>query len=220
MKKNRSLISRFLLLVLLCNLCAGLISCGKQDGEPSPSDDENTIPAESVHISSDTLTLSPGGEQTLTASVLPENVTKSGVRWSSSRESVATVDENGLVKALSVGKAKIFARKAATDRCPPSVSSRIAEGEGKVIGVTLSSSFLQLKVGATASLTASVLPESAKEQTVSWESSDPSVVTVAGRRPDPFEGGDRRYHGHNGGGRKQGELQRNGDPLQRSHGRR
>lgn len=55
----------------------------------------------------------------------------------------------------------------------------VAEGEGKVIGVTLSSSFLQLKVGATASLTASVLPESAKEQTVSWESSDPSVVTVA-----------------------------------------
>lgn len=43
----------------------------------------------------------------LTATILPENATNKGYSWSSSDESVATVNENGLVSALAAGPVTI-----------------------------------------------------------------------------------------------------------------
>lgn len=48
-----------------------------------------------------------GAEETLTATVAPNNATNQAVTWSSSAESVATVDANGKVTAVSVGTATI-----------------------------------------------------------------------------------------------------------------
>ena len=50
-----------------------------------------------------------GKPVTLTATVMPENATDKTVTWSSSDESVASVDENGVVTGLSGGTATITA---------------------------------------------------------------------------------------------------------------
>ncbi len=61
-------------------------------------------------ISNSTLTLEVNNAKTITASVTPENAEVKNVLWSSSDEKIATVDENGKIKALAVGKAKITAK--------------------------------------------------------------------------------------------------------------
>ena len=45
----------------------------------------------------------------LNATVYPEDATEQTITWSSSDESIATVDENGLVTGVSEGKATIIA---------------------------------------------------------------------------------------------------------------
>ena len=54
-------------------------------------------------------TMRQGDQLQLTANVLPTTATFKGVKWSSSNESIATVDENGLVKALKPGIVTITA---------------------------------------------------------------------------------------------------------------
>ena len=52
-------------------------------------------------------TLTVGETKELTATVTPDNATNKNVTWSSNKESVATVDEDGVVAAVSPGTATI-----------------------------------------------------------------------------------------------------------------
>ena len=70
--------------------------------------EKTVIPAESVTLGKNTLTLKPGETGTLTAAVTPENTSDKPVVWASSDETVATV-ENGTVTALKPGTATITA---------------------------------------------------------------------------------------------------------------
>lgn len=53
------------------------------------------------------LAMAPNGNDTLTATLLPENAKQVNLVWGSSDESIATVDENGNIKAIKNGKATI-----------------------------------------------------------------------------------------------------------------
>lgn len=57
----------------------------------------------------DDITLQRGKTTTLSVEINPDNVPESYVQWTSDNEAVATVDENGKVKALKSGKATITA---------------------------------------------------------------------------------------------------------------
>ena len=65
------------------------------------------IRAESIELSQSELTLRHGEEAVLTAAVLPADAEKVSLRFTSSDESVASVDENGTVRALGKGTAEI-----------------------------------------------------------------------------------------------------------------
>ena len=64
-----------------------------------------------VNLNKTSTELTVGGNETLTVAVLPDNATDKTVTWSSSDESVATVDNNGTVTAVGGGMATINSRK-------------------------------------------------------------------------------------------------------------
>ena len=65
------------------------------------------IPVQSVSLDKTSLGLTEGETAQLTATVLPDNATNKNVTWSTSNASIATVDANGLVTAVSAGTATI-----------------------------------------------------------------------------------------------------------------
>ena len=63
--------------------------------------------AGSVTLDKNAMTLTSGQESKLTAVIGPEGASNQAVTWTTSDESVAVVDENGLVKAVDEGTALI-----------------------------------------------------------------------------------------------------------------
>ena len=66
-----------------------------------------------IQLNATSKTVQRGKSFTLTAKVFPENATNQSLNWSSSKDSVATVSETGVVKAKGAGEAVITAE--ATD---------------------------------------------------------------------------------------------------------
>ncbi len=67
----------------------------------------------SVSVSLASSTIELGATTTATQTVLPVNASNPSITWSSSNESVATVNQNGVVTAVGVGSANIIATCAA-----------------------------------------------------------------------------------------------------------
>ena len=83
--------------------------------------EEVNVPCTSIQLSSDTLTFTGNGSQTLTCTVTPENTTDT-ITWSSDNESVATVN-NGVVTAVGNGSCTITASCGnCSDTCSVEVS--------------------------------------------------------------------------------------------------
>ena len=130
-----------------------------------------------VSLDKESLVLGIGESDTLTATVLPEDAADKSVTWSSSDSSVATVDNNGKVTAVSEGQATITVitnDSGFTDTCQVTVVNQKIH----VIGVWLDKESLSLEMGDYDTLAATVLPENATDKSVTWSSSDSSVATV------------------------------------------
>ena len=145
-----------------------------------------TVPATGVTLSETELPLLKGATAGLTATVSPSDATNQKVTWSSTNTAVATV-ENGTVTAVSAGNATITVTTEDgnyTARCEVVVTDPIP-----VTGVTLSQTELPLLKGATAGLTATVLPTDATNQKVRWSSNNTSVATVENGTVTAVSGG-------------------------------
>lgn len=128
----------------------------------------------SVSLNKKALKMEIGESQRLIATVLPNNATNKAVRWVSSDVGVASVDENGVVVAKSVGHAQISAitqdGSDITASCDVDVFMLAEE-------LSLDMSEKKIGIGESFLLTAQVMPSEASHE-VAWESSNPSVAYV------------------------------------------
>ena len=116
-----------------------------------------------------------GETMTLVATVTPDDATDKAVTWTSSDEAVATVDQTGKVTAVKAGEAVITAKAGEkTATCKVTVNAPVIE----VIEIILNESEVDLKVGETVELVATVTPDDATDKTVTWTSSDETIATV------------------------------------------
>ena len=136
-----------------------------------------TVSVTGVTLDKATAELTVGETTTLTATVAPDNATNKNVTWSSSDESVATVDETGTVTAVGEGTTTITVTTK-DGNFTASCEVIVTEPVVAVTGVTLDAITAELKVGDTATLTATIAPEDATDKTVIWTSSDESVAIV------------------------------------------
>ena len=122
------------------------------------------------------LTLNEGQEQTLIATVNPDNAANKTLKWTSSDESVATVDQTGKVTAVSKGSATIKAE--ANDGSGRYASCRVLVNR-LVSSIELDKTSITVYNGKTETITATITPSSATDTSVSWTSSNPYVAEVS-----------------------------------------
>ncbi len=120
------------------------------------------------------LTLRKGESHQFTVSILPEGASTPNMEWSSSNPSVATVNAQGVVVAVSGGSTVITAKteNGKTATCNVMVTS-------PVTGVSLDRDELTLNVGQVDQLLVTIIPKDANNRQVIWDSTDVSVVTVS-----------------------------------------
>ena len=126
-------------------------------------------------MSESTLTLNSGSTGQLTVTATPPDALNPSVAWSSSDESVATVDATGLVTAVAGGTCTITA--AAVDGSGKTATCQVTVVQ-LVTSITLSQTSLKLKLDGYQKLTATVMPSNASNKKVTWSSSNEAVAEV------------------------------------------
>lgn len=133
---------------------------------------EPLVPATSLTLTPKTMSLNIGESGSLELQILPNDCNEILV-WESSDPSVATVNA-GDITALAAGTTTITVRGSNT-----SASATVTVIDPyAVTGVTLDRTTLSLEMGETATLVATVLPEDARDKTVTWSSGNTAVATV------------------------------------------
>ncbi|MDE6479810.1 MAG: Ig-like domain-containing protein, partial [Muribaculaceae bacterium] len=117
-----------------------------------------------------------GEEFTINATVFPEDATDKTLEWTSSDESVATVDSEGNVKAVGIGTATIRVASNANPEIYAECSVTVEPIA--VTSITLDRSEWSCHVGEELTINATVLPEDATDKSVIWTSSNNAVATV------------------------------------------
>ena len=140
-------------------------------GDAAP-DKETAV--DGVSLEEDDVSMVTGDNTQLHAVISPDNAADQDLTWESNKEDVVTVDGNGLLKAVSAGKAKI--RVYAADGkykadCKVTVYDPIES-------VSFTKDTLTLKTGKSKTLKATISPSKVINDHISYESSDPSVATV------------------------------------------
>lgn len=130
------------------------------------------VDLQTITLSATELTLNKGEKRTLTATVKPDNATDKTVRWTSSDNAVATIQQDGTITAMEEGTAVIIAvsnNKTAT--CKVTVIIPVES-------VMLNQSAVSVNKGESFTLSATVSPDNATDKSVKWESSDKNIVSV------------------------------------------
>ena len=134
-----------------------------------------TVPVQSVSLNKTSLTLMEGESETLVANVYPSNASNQTVVWSSNQPGIAKVDQDGKVTAIKEGSATIT---ATAGNVSATCTITVQQNTVAVTSVQLNKTSLDLKVGESETLIATVTPSDATDSSVFWTSSDPSVATV------------------------------------------
>ncbi len=181
--------------VAFASLCTAFVSCKNEDfadvsEAQFPERVEFTFPDEiksliyTDELGNSNLPLLSGETVKLGYEIYPENVTYKDVTWTSSNENIATVSDEGEVKAIE-GDGTTF---SVIQLAP--VAAYSGSGIYKTLKVVVSNTMVQAEsinvssesqevyAGETLQLTASILPENSTYKTVKWTSSDESIATV------------------------------------------
>ena len=159
------------------------VTVKSKDGYKSSSAEITVVKKPSVvHVSSvslneTTLNMETGDRYSLQATVLPSNASDKSLNWSSNNESVVTVNSKGKITAVSAGQAIITATTTdggLTASCTVNITQKIVPATG----IKLNYNELELSVGGSESLVATVLPTNATNKEVIWSSTNEAVVTV------------------------------------------
>lgn len=132
--------------------------------------------ATSVSLDKYSISLNEGESQVLSATISPITAYDKTITWISSNESVAIVDGNGRVTAVSKGTTIVKA--IANDGSGKTASCNVLV-KRPVSSISLNKTSLSLHNDESETLVATVLPVDANDISVTWTSSNPSVAIVS-----------------------------------------
>ncbi len=98
---------------------------------------EKAVKVTSVTLNKYELNLSVGGEETLVATVKPEDATNKNVTWESDKTNIATVDDKGKVTAVAAGNAVITVVTEDDPEVKNTCNVTVSEATGKIATFTV-----------------------------------------------------------------------------------
>lgn len=131
---------------------------------------------QSVTLNKSEASVSYGRTVQLKATVLPADTSRYKVNWVSEDTSIATVDDNGLVKGVGIGDVVIKA--VSDDNSEVYGSCTVHVLEVQVEGITLDREVMAVQIGSTKVLNTLITPDDAYNKNVTWSSSDETIATV------------------------------------------
>ncbi len=160
------------------NLPEGVtLHCGWTDPAVEPTPDE-TIKVSSITWAKEELNLQQGKSDWVSWKVLPEDATDKSLRDTSSNPSVAYLGDYGII-ALNPGTTTITLWAQDGSGVSADLVVNVAASDKKfVTKITLNKNNVNLKVGDTETLTATVEPADAEDKRIEWSSDKEAVATV------------------------------------------
>lgn len=139
---------------------------------------EEKVPVTGIRFDKENILFSEIGETALLrAIVLPEDADNKNVRWESSNEKVATV-ENGIVTCKGYGTAEI---SATTEDGGFTAVCKVTAERKEILptSITLDKADITMNVGETTKLKAEVWPTDADNKSVIWNSDNEDIAKVS-----------------------------------------
>lgn len=160
-----------LVLVILVMLFIGLVQFGVISFNSGVS-------PEVVILNQNEIGIKKGAGYQLVTTVLPENSSNKQVIWESSNPDVVSVNEaTGYVKAVKEGTAVITVRTLINDQISECVVN-VGNVNVLVNSISINEKYINLAVGYNQTLSYSLSPSNATENSLKFTSSDTSVATV------------------------------------------
>lgn len=134
----------------------------------------NPYEVSSVTLDANDITLGIGNSYTLTAMIHPSTALLKSIIWTSSNESIVSVNQNGIVTGISSGKAEVKATSKDGDHsaiCKVWVITHINS-------LTLTPASVIMHTGETLEVTASYSPINADITNLKWSSTNVDIATV------------------------------------------
>lgn len=128
---------------------------------------------ESVDIENESIDLILGEEQKINAIVLPNDATYPELIWTIDNPEIASVSDDGVVKALSCGNAVITA--SSKNNMSDSISIQVNEIKAESLTIEGEN---KMQVGDFIYLSAIFSPTNTTNQNVKWEINDSEIATI------------------------------------------
>ena len=130
------------------------------------------ITVKSITLTKTKLSLKKGKTTKLEATIRPANATRKRVTWTTSDKKIATVDNNGNVKAVGKGTATITAKTSNGIKAKCKVTVTIPATK-----IKLNKTKATLKAGKSITLKSAVTPKNSTDK-LTWSTSDQKIATV------------------------------------------
>ncbi|MCL1875885.1 MAG: Ig-like domain-containing protein [Synergistaceae bacterium] len=138
-----------------------------------------SVPVSKITIAPPAVSVDVNQTYWLTATVEPFNAANSNVTWSSGNNSIATVNQAGIVTAVAPGTVTITAAAVDGSGVIGTCTVNVPVPHVAVIGVTLNRNTATINtIGGTLQLVETVIPNNATEKAVTWSSSNTAAATV------------------------------------------
>lgn len=131
--------------------------------------------AKTIVIESEYTSVPVGGTITLKANVGPENAEDKSVSWSTSDNSIATVNNKGKVTGIARGEVDITARANAGNDLSATYHIVVVQPVKKI---SITGSTNTVPVGYGIKLETEIMPIDADVQTIKWSSSNENVAVI------------------------------------------
>ena len=140
----------------------------------------NEVKVDKIILNPSSLSLNVGDSKQVSAIIEPENATNRELVWTSSNPSVATVDNNGVVKGVSPGTTTITVKTKDGTVVSEIIVTILAPTPTPLVIESLKfpQDNISIKKGDELGLVVEVIPSELASSKLTWTSSDPSIVSV------------------------------------------